>query len=235
MGAPGTLDCHLWFGGPFERAIDRRWPGRPSEPSDQPPDRTRAAYERGISSRTPIYTSPLQNAADHGGENWGGRTRSAHGEQQFFLSLASAHSECARAATGANAAGRRADGICRERYCLSRLRHGVPVGASKAWLGGRPKHSFRLSLGHFRFGVDKLVAQAPARSRRPRKKLGAVIERQHAAANDACGLRRKSQALFFRRRHQPRRPPLAKIKPGSPGTHEGEWDGPCARVKEKER
>jgi hypothetical protein len=83
VGAPGTLDCHLWFGGPFERAIDRRWPGRPSEPSDQPPDRTRAAYERGISSRTPIYTSPLQNAADHGGENWGGRTRSAHGEQQF--------------------------------------------------------------------------------------------------------------------------------------------------------
>ena len=32
----------LVFGGPFERAIDRRWPGRPSGPSDQPPDRTRA-------------------------------------------------------------------------------------------------------------------------------------------------------------------------------------------------
>jgi putative Mg2+ transporter-C (MgtC) family protein len=32
----------LVFGGPFERAIDRRWPGRPSEPSDQPPNRTRA-------------------------------------------------------------------------------------------------------------------------------------------------------------------------------------------------
>ncbi len=30
----------LVFGGPFERAIDRRWPGRPSGPSDQPPDRT---------------------------------------------------------------------------------------------------------------------------------------------------------------------------------------------------
>jgi len=28
----------LVFGGPFERAIDRRWPGR-SEPSDQPPGR----------------------------------------------------------------------------------------------------------------------------------------------------------------------------------------------------
>ena len=32
----------LVFGGPFERAIDRRWPGRPSGPSDQPPNRTRA-------------------------------------------------------------------------------------------------------------------------------------------------------------------------------------------------
>ena len=32
----------LVFGGPFERAIDRRWPGRPSGPSDQPSDRTRS-------------------------------------------------------------------------------------------------------------------------------------------------------------------------------------------------
>src|SRR5262249_47332378 len=32
----------LVFGGPFEKAIDPRWPGRPSRVSDQPPDRTRA-------------------------------------------------------------------------------------------------------------------------------------------------------------------------------------------------
>ena len=31
----------LAFGGPFEKAIDRRWPGRPGKVSDQPPDRTR--------------------------------------------------------------------------------------------------------------------------------------------------------------------------------------------------
>ena len=31
----------LVFGGPFERAIDRRWPGRARAVSDQPPDRTR--------------------------------------------------------------------------------------------------------------------------------------------------------------------------------------------------
>jgi hypothetical protein len=33
------------------------------------------------------------------------------------------------------------------------------------------------------------------------------------SANGVCGLR---QAIFCRRRHQPRRPPLAKISPGSP-------------------
>ena len=32
----------LVFGGPFEKAIDRRWLGRPSQVSDQSPDRTRA-------------------------------------------------------------------------------------------------------------------------------------------------------------------------------------------------
>src|SRR5262249_31600562 len=32
----------LVFGGPVEKAIDRRWPGRQSQVSDQPPDRTRA-------------------------------------------------------------------------------------------------------------------------------------------------------------------------------------------------
>ena len=32
----------LVFGGPFEKAFDRRWPGRRGEISDQPPDRTRA-------------------------------------------------------------------------------------------------------------------------------------------------------------------------------------------------
>jgi hypothetical protein len=31
-----------------------------------------------------------------------------------------------------------------------------------------------------------------------------------------CGLRRSAQAIFFRRRHQARRPPLAKIRPGRP-------------------
>ena len=32
----------LVFGGPFEKAIDRRWPWRPGQVADQPPDRTRA-------------------------------------------------------------------------------------------------------------------------------------------------------------------------------------------------
>src|SRR5260370_33292 len=40
------------------------------------------AYERGISSRSPIRTSPLENATDHGGENWRERPRPAQGERQ---------------------------------------------------------------------------------------------------------------------------------------------------------
>jgi hypothetical protein len=32
----------LVFGGPFEKAVDRRWPGRSGEVSVQPPDGTRA-------------------------------------------------------------------------------------------------------------------------------------------------------------------------------------------------
>ena len=31
-----------------------------------------------------------------------------------------------------------------------------------------------------------------------------------------CELTPEAQAIFFRRRHQPRRPPLAKIRPGRP-------------------
>jgi len=31
----------LVFGGPFEKAIDRRWPWRPMEVADRPPDTTR--------------------------------------------------------------------------------------------------------------------------------------------------------------------------------------------------
>jgi hypothetical protein len=33
---------------------------------------------------------------------------------------------------------------------------------------------------------------------------------------DMFGNRRPTQAIFCRRRHQPRRPPLAKIRPGRP-------------------
>jgi hypothetical protein len=36
------------------------------------------------------------------------------------------------------------------------------------------------------------------------------------AAKEVYGLGPSVQAIFFRRRHQPRRPPLAKIRPGSP-------------------
>jgi hypothetical protein len=44
-------------------------------------------------------------------------------------------------------------------------------------------------------------------------------------ANHLCGFAPESQAIFFRRRHQPRRPPLAKIRPGSPAPTTGPGTG----------
>jgi hypothetical protein len=38
------------------------------------------ADERRISSRTAIHGGPLENASDHGGEDWGERSGSAQGE-----------------------------------------------------------------------------------------------------------------------------------------------------------
>src|SRR5262249_60343781 len=48
-------------------------------------------------------------------------------------------------------------------------------------------------------------------------------------ANDVCKLRRKAQAIFRRRRHQPRRPPLATTRPG-----DGARDGSPLRCLKKE-
>ena len=42
-----------------------------------------------------------------------------------------------------------------------------------------------------------------------------------AAANDVCVLLSDAQAVFLRRRHQPRRPPAAKIRPGRPAPATG--------------
>src|SRR5262245_51699787 len=69
-----------------------------------------------------------------------------------------------RAAIGEDAADRDSDGISRERCCLSGLRKGIPGGASEARVAGRPKRSFRLSLGHFRFGVDKTIRKGAHRA-----------------------------------------------------------------------
>ena len=51
--------------------------------------------------------------------------------------------------------------------------------------------------------------------------LGRVLINRDCSAIAGCRKRRvrialDAQAIFFRRRHQPSRPPLAKIKPGSP-------------------
>jgi hypothetical protein len=52
-----------------------------------------------------------------------------------------------------------------------------------------------------------------------------LLARSLSAANDVCALLLEAQAIFFRRRHHPRRPPLAKIRPGSPAPATGAGTG----------
>ena len=74
-------------------------------------------------------------------------------------------------------------------------------------------------LRKYRDNCPGILAQSQrARRVRKRKERGRDLTRLRqtlAAANDVCGLL-DVQALFCRRRHQPRRPALAKIRPGSP-------------------
>jgi hypothetical protein len=51
-----------------------------------------------------------------------------------------------------------------------------------------------------------------------------------AAANNGRWLALDAQAIFFRRRHQPRMPPLAKIRPGSPAPAIGPGTGAGSAV-----
>jgi hypothetical protein len=43
----------------------------------------------------------------------------------------------------------------------------------------------------------------------------------------------ETQATFFRRRHQPRTPPLAKIRPGSPAPATGPGTAPGIHFQKK--
>jgi hypothetical protein len=58
-----------------------------------------------------------------------------------------------------------------------------------------------------------------------------IVRQSLAAANDMCGFALEAQAPFCRRRHQPRRPPLAKIKPGRPAPAIGQPPTPLAPSK----
>jgi hypothetical protein len=51
------------------------------------------------------------------------------------------------------------------------------------------------------------------------------------AANYLCVVPPDDQAIFCRRRHQPRRPPLAKIRPGRPAPAMGPGTGDKGRDK----
>src|SRR5215831_1100634 len=74
-------------------------------------------------------------------------------------------------------------------------------------------------------------AQATTRPRRPRLKVVPRGARRLALdTNDVCVVS-EAQAIFFRRRHQPRRPPPTRIRPGSPAPTRGPGTGTFTNVR----
>jgi hypothetical protein len=71
-----------------------------------------------------------------------------------------------------------------------------------------------------RWGVG--VCTGPASKKR-------IVRQPLSAATTCEGCAENAQAIFCRRRHQPRRPPLAKIRPGSPAPTIGPGTG-CGLV-----
>src|SRR6516164_9743553 len=87
---------------------------------------------------------------------------------------------------------------------------------SKARSQGQTKTRLQKAYRYSHLCVSHQLGRALIKSRLFRQSL--------AAANDVCVVS-DVQAIFFRRRHQPRRPPLAKIRPGSPAPATGPGTG----------
>jgi hypothetical protein len=60
------------------------------------------------------------------------------------------------------------------------------------------------------YRAEKKAVAMMVAAYRAKKKAVAVIERGLGFCN-VCELRRQAQAIFFRRRHQPKRPPIFAI------------------------
>src|SRR6516225_2843778 len=99
---------------------------------------------------------------------------------------------------------------------------------------------FWTTVNAFDTPSDERVLQAPNGASRDRHQcvlaghLGRVLINRDCSAIAGCRKRRErialeAQAIFFRRRHQPRRPPLARIRPGSPAPAMG--PGTPSRLK----
>src|SRR6516164_7972672 len=73
-----------------------------------------------------------------------------------------ARSACA--ARRPDAVSRHLDGGSRVRPAISNRRGGIPRGASKARMGGRPKYSDRSSLGRVQRGDDATVCEGAHRT-----------------------------------------------------------------------
>ena len=118
----------------------------------------------------------------------------------------------ASATAGAHTAHRRVHAGDSGRSGIPGPQRSLPARARRIGLDRRPQCAHRLPLGSRR--------RRPL-SREKRRCDLRVNEYAHfgvaeVAAKEVYGLRANVQAIFFRRLHQPSRPPLAKISPGRP-------------------
>src|SRR5262249_46934359 len=80
----------------------------------------------------------------------------------------------------------------------------------------------RPATAYSRVGTDRTPSAVPSSSNFPASHLGSelglIVQSYRAFSSPPLGrpTRLSRQAIFRRRRHQPRRPPPAKISPGSP-------------------
>src|SRR5262245_15083032 len=82
-----------------------------------------------------------------------------------------------------------------------------------------------------RSGAKNRQRRGDAAAARSWWSLGRVLINRDCSAIARCRKRRvriapEAQAIFFRRRHQPRRPPLAKMRPGRPAPAMGPGTAP---------
>ena len=103
---------------------------------------------------------------------------------------------------------------------------GEPLSTASARLTAAPGHQFRPpNEPNDEASDDQWTRKTSVTIRLCRPAVGSGSVGVSNAANYLCVVPPDDHAIFCRRRHQPRRPPLARINPGSPAPAMGPGTG----------